>query len=421
MQDNYTPDVNPDWVEEGWAGMQQLLNQEMPLKERKPAVWVWATAISSVIALGLAFWLIQATSSQEQALGQFPIPGNGLASASLNYAADDITPLSPDAQYSAIEHAAIPSQLPPKEAAPYSKETATNSSFNLIPKSSKPAVSDPVNKQHIPAISGNEIKTSPTTKPSATTNTPAPAKQMNALSVLNGLPFTPVTTTKELSATPTIEAVTPVSALQHWSWGLMAGGWYGPNENTRGLEAGTFLNWRPQGSKWYGRLQLSYLQIHADQRIDERLFAYSNSRAGNNNQSTLVTLSTNIRQLNFARTAFQVGYDLSPRLAVEGGICFAYLINATQEDQWTGALQSDTGGGSDGSEELTIEYTQKDRFTSTTGLTRGNLGFSAGLRYQINSNLFTSLQYIYPAGNFLETPNNQTLNRNIALSLFRQF
>jgi hypothetical protein len=209
---------------------------------------------------------------------------------------------------------------------------------------------------------------------------------------------------------------------RNYSIGVLAGGAISPVKEVRSYEAGVFLGWRAPGSNWYGRLNLTYQQFSTNQLIEERQFAFTSSRGvapGNN--TALVTVSSNAERLRFVNANLQAGYQLTPRIGLETGFFMAYLAQARQRNTWQTTIEPTGGNGTDGSQEALSELDNTTRYTSAIGLERWNPGWATGISYQINSNLFTTIQYRAQFNSLLRQPDQEAKNSMLSLSIFRHF
>ncbi|MEQ8702880.1 MAG: hypothetical protein RIC19_03115 [Phaeodactylibacter sp.] len=419
MQDNNTPEVNPEWVEEGWSGMSQLLDQEMPVPNRRPVARPWWAAALLMVVLSIGFLWLQGIGATMQAVGQLPVPVKGGAAPTLASsgavappAADQRTLRPAAAEALAPQQQAVPP--PPADLMPTQTATVQTPPSPAQFATQSTAVEQPRDEPGTTAVAA-----------SGNTKAQPPANALTDLSPARIL-ATPYPTLLKAKQHPADFSATlrshPTATRSRWGVGLLLSGLYGPEQPTAGFEAGTFLSWQAPGIKWYGRLQLSYLQIAANQQVDERQFAASvRPMAAAPAPATLVTFSAAVETLHLAGMALYTGYQVTPRLGLEGGLFSAYLVNARQKNSWAENLETNSGGGTDGSQADRTALNSTRHFTSATGLARWNTGWAAGIRYRINGNLATTLRYQAPFGNFLEATNPTSINNNISLSLFRHF
>ncbi len=407
MQDNFTPDINPDWVEEGWSGMRQMLDQEMPVQQRRPFVWVWWGAALLAIGIGTG-WLLKDYADQRTVIRQLPVPSAGATAAQYPECsvATQETPLA-----GAEASAPIASHTPLTAVVPDDPNAALQTS--PIARPAKQAESNAAAQETQTASATTSIKLEKTLTLSPTLTAIPP---LNTLAALRPAPLE----NQSLPSLPEQPKVISQTAKSPWQPGLFVSGRYGPEQGTTGYEAGVFLGWEPKGSRWYSRLSMSYLRFSADQQLEERQFALSNSRFSNN--PALVDLTRAVETVHFANTAIRAGYQITPTLGMEGGFFMAYLTGARQADVWTSTGAPDNSGGMDGNEENLAALHLTNRSQSTVGLSRWNAGWTAGLRFKFSNNIFTALNFSAPLTDLSATANQKTpLNHNIALSLFGSF
>lgn len=409
MQDNFTPDINPEWAEEGWSGMKSLLDQEMPVANRRPVAWAWWTG--AALLLGLGFFLFQVVSPSASTIGYFPVPVQGDQAAPLLAQETSASSGAVPAEAALAEPSQQPATAPPVK--PHSATPALAPSSHDPNLTVRPAVDNPESSKH----TTKAILARPATEDAA----PKPIKSVSIAEVsrVPSLSIQPIAVHENTVAKldyPTI----PASQAHSWHFGILASGLYSPGQDALGYEAGGFLSWQQPGSKWYGRLNLTYQQANTNHLLEEQQFAFTNTRlAASGNSSALVTLRSQLETLQFANTALQAGYWLTPRLGLEMGLSMAYLVGAEQKNTWQSIPEPGSGGnGTDGSQEDFTGFNYAKRSDATTSLERWNTGLSAGVSYRINRTLFTTLQYRAPLGSLTQPPRPRLNNRVVALSLF---
>lgn len=408
MQDNFTPDIDPDWVEEGWSGMRQMLDQEMPVQQRRPLVWAWWGAALLAIGIGTG-WLLKDYADQRTAIGQLPVP---FAGAEAGQYPERLLAEQEAAVAGTKASGPISDYTPPTTVATHHASAALNASLTALPaEQSKPDA--PVQENSRTASSMTSIVQEKPLTPSAATAAMPP---LHTLATLGPT----LLEEPALPALPEQPEHHNLAKASPWQPGLFISGLYGPEQGTAGYEAGVFLAWEPEGSRWYSRLNLSYLRLGAEQQLEERQFAFSNSSFSNN--PALVDLTKQVEMVHFANTALRAGYQITPRLGLEGGLFMAYLTGARQADTWTSAGTPGNSGGTDGSEDNLSALNLTNRSQSTAGLNRWNTGWTAGFRYKFSNNFFTTLNYSAPLTDLSATKDRTTaLKHNIALSLFGSF
>lgn len=415
MQDNNTPDINPEWIEEGWSGMRQLLDQELPAQDHRPMAWAWWGG--AALLLGLGFFISQAASPSSKTIGHFPVPSTVVPTTAYTEGKTAERPTSPIGEI-------VPQSNHEKVAATPSKSTP---SVHLAASA-------------VPGISANSsirnsdagLQYAPSTPTTAVTKNPEPSPKVIAtinriipaaavVSLLPTLPLQWVNNGPRLAPFFNQEPEL-VRSPNSYSIGVLAGSALSPVKEVRSYEAGVFLGWQAPGSNWYGRLSLTYQQFSTNQLIEERQFAFTSSRGvapGNN--TALITVSSNAERLRFANASLQVGYQLTPRIGLETGFFIAYLAQARQRNTWQATIEPTGGNGTDGSQEALSALNNTTRYTSTTGLERWNPGWTTGVSYQINRNLFTTIQYRAQFNSLLRQPGQEANNKMLSLSLFRHF
>ncbi len=408
MQDNFTSNINPEWVEEGWSGMRQMLDQEMPVQQRRPFVWVWWSAALLAIGIGTG-WLLNDFAGHHTVIGQLPVPSEW-ARASQN---PELSPPEQEANVTGQgDSSPIAGNTPPTAGASHYPNTALNTSPIARPVKQSESNAPVQDRQTASATTSIEQEKPLTLSPTLTTIPP-----LNALAALSPEPLEE----QSFPSLPEQPETTASAANSPWQPGLFVSGLYEPLQGSTGYEAGVFLAWEPNQSRWYSRFGMSYLRLRMNQQLDERQFLFSSSRISNN--PALVNLNRQVETVSFANTAIRAGYQISPRLGLEGGFFMAYLTGARQTDMWTSAGNpTNSGGGTDGSEESLAALNLTNRSQSTAGLSQWNAGWTAGLRYQLSNKIFTTLNYSAPLSGFSATANQRTVfNPNIALSLFGSF
>jgi hypothetical protein len=408
MQDNFTPDIDPDWVEEGWSGMRQMLDQEMPVQQRRPFVWVWWSAALLAIGIGTG-WLLKDYADQRTAIGQLPVP---FAGAEASQYPERLVAEQEVAVAGTKASGPISDYTPPTTVATHQASAALNASLMALPAAqSEPDAPVQENSRAASAMTSIEQEKPITLSPTLTAIPP-----LNTLVALRPTPLEK----QNLPSLPEQPEINDRAKASPWQPGLFISGLYGPEQGTAGYEAGIFLAWEPEGSRWYSRLNLSYLRLGAEQQVEEQQFAFSNSRFSNN--PALVDLTKQVEMVHFANTALRAGYQITPRLGLEGGFFIAYLTGARQADTWTSAGAPGNSGGTDGSADNLSALNLTNRSQSTAGLSRWNAGCTAGLRYKFSNNFFTTLNYSAPLTDLSATTDQTTaLKHNIALSLFGSF
>ena len=388
--------------------MRQMLDQEMPVQQRRPLVWVWWSAALLAIGIGTG-WLLNDYADHHTVIGQLPVPSEW-ARASQD---PEHSPSEQEANVTGQgDSSPIAGNTPPTAgAAPY-----PNAALNTSP------IARPVKQSESNAPVKDGQTASATTsieqeKPLTLSPTLSAIPPLNALAVLSPEPLEE----QSFPSLPEQPETTASAANSPWQPGLFVSGLYGPEQGSTGYDAGVFLAWEPEGSRWYSRLNLSYLRLGAEQQVEERQFAFSNSSFSNN--PALVDLTKQVEMVHFANTAIRMGYQITPRLGLEGGFFMAYLTGARQTDMWTSAgTPTNSSGGTDGSEESLAALNLTNRSQSTAGLNRWNAGWTSGLRYRFGDKMFTTLTYSAPISGFSTTANQKTVfNPNIALSLFGSF
>lgn len=406
MQDNFTPDIDPDWVEEGWSGMRQMLDQEMPVQQRRPFVWVWWSAALLAIGIGTG-WLLNDFAGRHTVIGQLPVPSEW-ARASQN---PEHSPLEQEANATGQgDSSPIAGNTPPIAGAAHYPNAALNTSPIPRPvKQSEPNAKVQY-RQTASATTSIEQERPLALSPALTAIPP-----LNALAALSPEPL-------EKQSFPSLpeQPKTTLATTSPWQPGLFISGLFVPEQGSTGYEAGVFLAWEPNQSRWYSRFSMSYLHLGMNQQLDQRQFALSNSRFSNN--PAVVSMATKVEVAHFANTALRAGYQITPGLGLEGGFFMAYLTSAQKANLWAGTGAPDNSGGTDGSEASLPAFNITNRSQSVTGLSRWSTGWTAGLRYNLSDNFFTTLNYSAPVTGFPATGNQKTiLNPTIALSLFGSF
>lgn len=409
MQDNYTPDINPEWMEEGWAGMQQMLDREMPVRRQRPAAWFWWSSAALLIGLGLLIYWPSNTLSEPKILSQLPVP---------SVESSAITD-KPSVASEPFQHALL-AQRQQKAGVPLSHSAASvnAATSGTTPVAPYQQTHDATSYPHSETRTA-DLNTPPAEAKSPKWDPPAPFPEMSFLKSRAVLPIASAGVSAPQLQAPVLPAANNPGSF---SFGLLAAGIYSPQHRGPGYEAGLFLNWRPQTSKWYGRLQLSYQQISSNFTLEEMQFAFSSSRpvsAGHN--STLVNFRSVLEVLRYANTSLHAGHQITPRLGIETGLFLRYLADAAMRQTWQATPEPGNSSGTDGSEELFTEFTQSNVVNSTTGLREWNAGITAGISYRINPNLYSTLQFSVPLAPFSTSPRQNQKTTNIALSLLSSF
>lgn len=402
MQDNYAQDINPEWVEEGWSGMKQLLDREMPVAaQRRPAAWFWRAAATAGLfgLLGALWYAWPAPPSPE--LGQLPVLLSGnIASA---------RPANATATEAAVAALAdeAGSTPPPTPAAPAPARPAAPL------RQTRPAVLDDPRSQQLLRPGGNEEVVPQSPKP--------------VLALQPGLDQLPTRPGAITTADASAEMMPTSNSAQLpavWQVGLTGGGWAEPASGALGYEAGLFLAFRPHRSSWYGRATATYQASARRRTLSEHAFMYTIEEApetAGGPASYLLTSTTDAQNFQWAALSVHAGYTLLPRLGLEAGLFGSFLAAAQQTNSWTLPPGQNTPNNQDVFADGTTGRYQSTAYASRTGLKHWQGGWSLGLKYHYSTKTFVTLQYRSNGSDILESPGLSWHFRSVALSLSHGF
>ena len=391
MQDNYPQEYDEQFIGQAWSNMKELLDQEMPVKRRKPvAWWLWLSAgLVLLLSLsGAGYYLFQA--GKASATPAATPPNTELSS-----------PVAKQLQES-------PPQNQPQEAS----QIGSKGEALTVQKKKKATTSNPNIKKHLSSAITEGTFISPL---QATSEVSASALAITKNIQDDVLPSTPESVNNpstsafelakwDLPVIPSLEAsiVASKSAVQgdvmksiqrpqikkqvqvlFSAEGRTA---FLLQNNGYGLGVGLGMEARPENSRLYGRFGLFAQSYQVDIVAEEKAFLLENSfvkipqpGGGLENERNRLSSRSSIQELQYIQLPLTVGFQVMPQLSVETGVQAGLLISSRTANSWS--LNNDpnalTGPGT--SDQQLYEFNHNG---PTLQLNNTSLDFLAGLAFQ---------------------------------------
>ncbi|TXB70267.1 hypothetical protein [Phaeodactylibacter luteus] len=355
MQDNYEPKPAPEWADEGWAQMQALLDQHLPVppprRQRFGLWWMLAAFLSGCLLT--AAWYYAKPVQSGPALGQMPIltaqAANGQSTA----------------EQTGIERSALPTEGPSgltaqagrRKQSP-SAATASGGTPKTFPRLAPVAA-------EVPALSTAASPTAagPATPKSATPSANAELKEGPLKSEPQALlPFLPGRGQGVLPGTESeavlLEAVVPAAARQKkLQWGVEGLGFWPASALPRGFQAGLYADWQPGDSRRFTiGLSAQFQQFHDQQEERERILVFNNSFQSSSSQSsnTLLSATTAVEKMSYAALQANFSYRFHPQWSATASLQGAQLLSSLRREDWSlvgseeSSVQADGGNRTGG-------------------------------------------------------------------------
>lgn len=395
MQDNPT---DPRWEDQGWEQMKQLLDQEMPVAGGvAPAVWpaYLRRAVGLLAIIGLGFMGYQLLSppadSGPPTVAAFAIPLLPLDKAT-EQAADSSNPGSMGAQAASVPPVSSPQ---PSAAEHHRPLTATPSRRGLaepVPQSSE---AQPLTAQN----AADPAKAFSAAPPTVAALATLPRRETGLLSQPTPLPTLPERQT---------------DAPLGFAYGIEAG--FG-TATFEALQSGTVAAFAqiPIGtaSAWYARASIGYQQLQQSRTVAEQSFLFSSTRMPDRAAPVILQSSVQVRELAYLYLLPQIGYQVHPRLSVEGGVQYGYLLRSQSATEWSVAGEPQTPTPIDNQEEGLLSRLPRNLISDEPAvpLRSAHWALQLGLRYRLNRHFSVSAQWQHGLTNIYQSKARTAYNR----------
>jgi hypothetical protein len=405
MSDNHFDKFDEKFVDQAWAGMQDLLDKELPVsdnKDRKVLFWWPFAGIGLTLLGGLYLFHLQTSASQLPQLNtpystpeSISYPGE-IPIAKLQYQVKELTEeKKSDSSNFINDHTKNTPQI---------KTTATRSG----------------QKSH---TTTSVIEAEKYTSGSEVASTSEPSDKQNATlcSILEQLPgsqltelSTPLTPLQSLSPiVPTTRSRTLKVGIE----GKLTS--FGTPTEINAYGAGLIGEWSKGDSRWYYLAGIGYEIIKPQESDNETVLTFNNtallpsSTVEGDNIGSYITINSSISELRYAYLKFATGYRLTDKLSTELGFMPSLLQASTLTETWSHAIGEQTSAG-----DLPERTPFVSRITDNPDeVVSYNLSMLGGLSYQLNPTFALRLQYQYGLLDIFDGRRNDTYLRGVNLSV----
>jgi len=402
MQDN---PIDPRWEDQGWENMKQLLDQEMPVAgTAAPPVWPAylrrAVGLLAIIGLGfMGYQLLRppVASNGVPTVAAFAIPLLPPDNAT-EQAADPSNPGSIDPQTAAVPVAPSPSSTVVQNR----PLTATPSS-RVLAEAGEPSVetpkSQPLTAQNTTDPAKAESSSLPTAPPAVASVATLPRREPGLL--LNSTP---------LPALPERQIDAPLG----FTYGIEAG--IG-SATFEALQAGSFAAFAqiPIGtaSGWYARASIGYQQLRQSRTTAEQSFLFSSTRMPDRAAPVILQSSVQVRELAYLYLLPQIGYAVHPRLSVEGGVQYGYLLRSQSATGWSLSGDPQAPPPADNQQEDLLSRLPSKLISDEPAvpLRSAHWALQLGMRYRLNQHLSVSAHWQQGLTNIYQSKARTAYNR----------
>ena len=423
MQDNYQHEFDEQFVNQAWAQMNQLLDQEMPVKgKRRPIFWLWWLSGALAIALvggGIFYYShyqsAPATIGASSSVAAVKAPKPEAIEANKPV----LSTVKPVPEKGVTEQ-----NTGPASAATLSPTPA--SPANLAPAPAKQTGSPEGSKTIAAAKAGLDITIAP--------SIPEAVEQPGAVDIAQELaPSPPSVSPLAAERLPVLEASAQLSPSHKDKVILSApsarvaplvrlaaeGGVFSQQFSAvDGYHAGLAAELHSRGSRFYLRSGIFYRQYHQDFLNSERLLMMQNSSWEQSNplsnQNLLATASI-ITQTQYLSLPIGIGFQALPRLAIETSLQASQLIASRRQDTWS--LAGDASLPQSQRDPNRALLYQSEQASAETDLRNTVLEVQAGVAYFPTHRLAMRLQYQYGLSDLLLSPYYEGYHRGLQFTL----
>lgn len=401
MQDN---PIDPRWEDQGWENMKQLLDQEMPVAATAvPPVWpaYLRRAVGLLAIIGLGFMGYQLLSPP-------------VASDTPTVAAFAIPLLPPD---EATEQAAGPSN--PGSIDTQAASVSVASSPPSVAVHDRPLAAVPSSR--VLAETGEQSSETPKTRPLRGQNTAEPAiagrrgfstasPAVAALAMLPQREASLLSKPAPLPALPERQTDAPLGV----NYGIEAG--FG-TATFEALQSGALAAFAqiPIGtaSAWYARASIGYQQLRQSRPVAEQSFLFSSTRMPNRAAPVILQSSAQVCKLAYLYLLPQIGYQVHPRLSVEGGVQYGYLLGSESATEWSLDDGPQAPPSPDNQEEGLLSRLPRSQVSDEAAvpLRSAQWALQLGLRYRLNRRFSVSAQWQQGLTNIYQSKARTAYNR----------
>jgi hypothetical protein len=399
MQDNHEHEFDELFVNQAWAQMASMLDQEMPVAAapRRPLLWLWllAALILGGLAGGLSIyaWLHPARLAS---VPSRPIAAS-TAPASMAEACPEGAPAAYPAALAPRSDSAIPGEAAglPLAALP-ARQGALQSAAQAVILA-LPAQEKLMESAAAPA------------DPSA--DAPPTAEAAFAMPVLAALPI-PIQLPEYTSMATVGVAQAAAARRSAFRLALEAGAFSSSFAALDGRLAGVSGQFTPLGKPYYLRLGLHYQMGQRQYYNGEQVIKHQQAPGEPSTllpSSNLLSSVSHITQLQQLSAPLALGFRLRPRLALEAGLQLDWLLAAQAREEWyllDGANQA--GPGRQAGNNLLYRSPAEPARQQLASMA---VGLQLGLAYRLSDRLSARLHYRHGLTDLLAAPAYQAYQR----------
>jgi hypothetical protein len=395
MQDNHEHEFDELFVNQAWAQMASMLDQEMPVAAapRRPLLWLWllGALILGGLAGGLSIyaWLHPARLAS---VPSRPIAAS-TAPASMAEACPEGAPAAHPAAPAPRSDSAIPGEAAglPLAALP-ARQGALQSAAQAV------ILAQPAEEKLIESAA-------------APADAPATAETAPAMPVLAALPM-PIQRPEYTSMATAGVAQAAAARRSAFRLALEAGAFSSSFAALDGRLAGVSGQLAPPGKPYYLRLGLHYQMEQRQYYNGEQVIKHQQAPGEPSillPSSNLLSSVSHITQLQQLSVPLALGFRLRPRLALEAGLQLDWLLAAQAREEWyllDGANQAGPGrqAGNNLLHRSPAEPARQQLASMAVGL-------QLGLAYRLSDRLSARLHYRHGLTDLLAAPAHQAYQR----------
>ncbi|HKK79310.1 MAG TPA: hypothetical protein VJ933_06755, partial [Phaeodactylibacter sp.] len=166
-------------------------------------------------------------------------------------------------------------------------------------------------------------------------------------------------------------------------------------------------------SAWYARASIGYQQLWQSHTAAEQSFLFNSTRMANNAEPLILQSSVQVRELAYLYLLPQIGYAVHPRLSVEGGVQYGYLLRSQSATEWSVVGTPQTPTPIDNEEEDLLSRLPRNLISDEPAvpLRSAHWALQLGLRYRLNRYFSVSAQWQQGLTNIYQGDKRTAYNR----------